>query len=116
MITLSNKHLVTATIDGQINVWNTRTGVRNATYNHSKEYVLALAQLSNGYLASASVGGTIKIWNVSDYKLATGLVNTIIVNKDGNSKKINALIATTNGYLISGSDDATIKIFSVKQF
>jgi WD40 repeat protein len=115
MITLSNKHLVTATIDGQINVWNTRTGVRNATYNHSKEYVLALTQLTNGYLASASVGGTIKIWNVNDYKL-NGLVSTIITSKDGISKKINALIATTNGYLISGSDDATINIFSVKQF
>ncbi|KAL3854443.1 hypothetical protein ACJMK2_013712 [Sinanodonta woodiana] len=111
---LNNDEAVTGLRNGDLVIWNLRTGTASrqllassGAHAHSRE-VKAVALSDDGrYLASGSADGTLKVWDMATERLVHAL--------SGHSDEVwCASISPDNEIIVSGSNDGTIRLWRMK--
>ena len=103
LISLRGGVLASGSMDGNIKLWDTTTGIRLHALEGHLHPVTALAALEEGILASGSLDKTIKLWDTATGKCLSTL--------EGHSGEVCGLTALAGGVLASGSSDKTIKLW-----
>lgn len=103
----NGKLALSATQQGDINLWNIPDGSQNKTLKgHNKRITQAVFTKNNKYVLSASADSTIRLWNVETglmekiYVAHQGIVNGVSISPDGN-------------YFVSCSDDGNVLMWEM---
>ena len=105
MLVLDNNRLISASDDGDINIWNISEAAVERTLTSHNKGVNALKLIKRGDLVSGSKDKTIKIWNIQE--------RTVRRTLNGHEGEVCTLVELKNGDLASGALDSTIKIWDV---
>ncbi len=106
-VTADGKHVVSASDDKTLKVWDLATGHELLTFSGHSESVIACAVTPDGTrMISASWDDTLKVWDLnSGHELLTFL---------GHSKGVTACVVTPDGTrMVSASDDKTLKVWDL---
>jgi WD40 repeat protein len=107
---LSDKRIISGSIDGCLKVWNAITKICETTLALSStpydfnESINCIAILPDGRVASGLTNGFIMIWN-----LFTKKVDVRLIDHDA---EISCMTVLSDGRIVTGSEDKTIKIWS----
>ena len=106
VISLSETHFATGSIDNKIRLLDIAAGTFTMVLEGHQGSVNALTLLSNGHLASGSDDHNIRLWD-----LATGECTAVL---EGHQGWVRSLALLSNGCLASGSDDHSIRLWDVE--
>jgi WD40 repeat protein len=104
LVVLTDGRLASGSSDKTIRLWNTTTGVCEATLEGHTGTITALAALTDGRLASGSYDCTIRLWNP-----ASGVCEATL---EEHTSRVTALAVLADGRLASGSEDRMIRLWS----
>lgn len=101
---LSDGRLVSASSDGIIKIWNTKTGTCEDLLQGHLDNIKLITTLPNGKLAAADFGGTLKILNIAN--------KTCEFTLEDFADSHTCLTVLPDGRLVSKSGDRPIKIWN----
>ena len=106
--TPDGKHLVSASDDNTVRVWDTEKGIAVRTLKERDEPVWCVAISADGkYLATGSGDNSIFIWDFPK--------GTVVKKLQGHTNIIESVHFSPDGqHLIAGSDDGTCSLWKVK--
>ncbi|MEL7036344.1 MAG: WD40 repeat domain-containing protein [Cyanobacteria bacterium J06592_8] len=106
-ISPDNKYLASGSYDGQIKIWNLKTGQLLHQLSGHTDAIQTLAISPDGILASGGWDNRVRLWN-----LETG---TLIRTLKGHVEDVKTLAISSDGkWLASGSADQTIKLWHLQ--
>ncbi len=95
--------LVSGSSDGEIRLWDPRSGSETTLLEGYTAGVTALTVLPDGRLASGSDDTTIRLWDTN--------TAAEVARLEGHIGGVTALTVLADGRLVSGSDDKTIRLW-----
>ena len=102
---IDSKHIVSASADHTLKVWNLTTGQVEQTLLGHKGKVNSVAVVDGQRIVSASTDTTLKVWN-----LTTGQVEQTLL---GHKRKVNSVAVVDGQHIVSASADRTIKVWNL---
>uniref|UniRef100_A0A5S6R2H6 WD repeat-containing protein 48 homolog n=1 Tax=Trichuris muris TaxID=70415 RepID=A0A5S6R2H6_TRIMR len=114
LLCCNGRHLVSASSDTTVKVWNAHRGFCMSTLRTHKDYVKALAYAKDReQLASAGLDRCIFLWDVNTLTALTATNNTITTSSlNGSKDSIYSLGMNTNGtVVISGSAEKVLRVW-----
>jgi WD40 repeat protein len=114
---LPNERIISGSHDGDLKVWNLKTGICDITYHGHSDWIICIATLPNGRIVTGSRDYTLKIWNLQIEKNEITLAETLV----GHSDSVLCISVLPDDFsgcfterLISGSCDQTLKIWNLQ--
>ncbi len=102
---LSDRRVVSASVDRTLRVWDVASGETLRTLKGHTEWVRAVAMLDERRVVSASVDRTLRIWDV-----ASGETLRVL---EGHTLAVDGVAALGETRLISASADRTLRVWDV---